>query len=311
MPDTRPSAAVTENVVNLLNDDGSASMATALLMSHHAFRRDIARFAIALRRLTAGDASRVPALRQEWQSYRGALHGHHEVEDTRMFPGLRSEQAALVPVIDQLTAQHKRIDPLLSSGDRAFANLPETAAEAALIVGQLSALLDEHLALEEAHVIRFIRGARDFPPPGSDAEAAMYADGFAWASDGVAPEVLERVDAMLPEILRARLPAARAAFQERPRSGLGRHRPGRFAHVDPRLAHRLSWTRPPRDITSIMALGIEELNGTNCKTYLLTAGDEAALVDPVRERLDTYRWCCRGAGCGCGWCWRRTCTPTT
>jgi sulfur dioxygenase len=38
-----------------------------------------------------------------------------------------------------------------------------------------------------------------------------------------------------------------------------------------------------------MALAIEELNGTNCKTYLLTAGQEAALVDPVRERLDTYR----------------------
>ena len=34
---------------------------------------------------------------------------------------------------------------------------------------------------------------------------------------------------------------------------------------------------------------IEELNGTNCKTYLLTVGNEAALVDPVRERLDTYR----------------------
>lgn len=34
---------------------------------------------------------------------------------------------------------------------------------------------------------------------------------------------------------------------------------------------------------------VEELNDTNCKTYLLTSGDEAILVDPVRERLDTYR----------------------
>src|SRR5579871_447213 len=38
-----------------------------------------------------------------------------------------------------------------------------------------------------------------------------------------------------------------------------------------------------------MPLSIEELNDTNCKTYLLTSGGEAALVDPVRERLDTYR----------------------
>jgi glyoxylase-like metal-dependent hydrolase (beta-lactamase superfamily II)/rhodanese-related sulfurtransferase len=34
---------------------------------------------------------------------------------------------------------------------------------------------------------------------------------------------------------------------------------------------------------------VEELNGTNCRTYLLVAGDEAALVDPVRERLEHYR----------------------
>ena len=37
-----------------------------------------------------------------------------------------------------------------------------------------------------------------------------------------------------------------------------------------------------------MAIAVEELNGTNCKTYLLTAGDSAALVDPVRERVPTY-----------------------
>jgi hypothetical protein len=34
---------------------------------------------------------------------------------------------------------------------------------------------------------------------------------------------------------------------------------------------------------------VEELNATNCKTYLLEVGSVAALVDPVRERLDTYR----------------------
>ncbi|HEY8377064.1 MAG TPA: MBL fold metallo-hydrolase [Nannocystis sp.] len=38
-----------------------------------------------------------------------------------------------------------------------------------------------------------------------------------------------------------------------------------------------------------MPIEITELNGTNCKTYLLVVGDEAALVDPVRERLDTYQ----------------------
>lgn len=45
-----------------------------------------------------------------------------------------------------------------------------------------------------------------------------------------------------------------------------------------------------------MNLAIEELNGTNCKTYLLTAGEEAALVDPVRERVETYRAVLAGRG---------------
>ena len=34
---------------------------------------------------------------------------------------------------------------------------------------------------------------------------------------------------------------------------------------------------------------VEELNGTNCKTYLLWSGKEAVLVDPVRERVSSYR----------------------
>ncbi|MET0591893.1 MAG: MBL fold metallo-hydrolase [Polyangiaceae bacterium] len=38
-----------------------------------------------------------------------------------------------------------------------------------------------------------------------------------------------------------------------------------------------------------MTIEVTELNNTNCKTYLLTSGRHAALVDPVRERFDTYR----------------------
>jgi len=44
------------NPPNLLNDDGTASMATAFLSSHHGFRRDIRLFAGAVGRAVAGDA---------------------------------------------------------------------------------------------------------------------------------------------------------------------------------------------------------------------------------------------------------------
>ena len=38
-----------------------------------------------------------------------------------------------------------------------------------------------------------------------------------------------------------------------------------------------------------MGIAIEELNASNCKTYLLSSAGEAALVDPVRERVAAYR----------------------
>ena len=37
-----------------------------------------------------------------------------------------------------------------------------------------------------------------------------------------------------------------------------------------------------------MAIEVQELNHSNCRTYLLVAGDQAALVDPVRERVSSY-----------------------
>jgi hemerythrin-like domain-containing protein len=199
---------------NLLNDDGTASMATMLMMSHHAFRRDLRRFASALAKLTAGDHSRIDAVRSEWQWYRGALHGHHGMEDGHVFPGLKAQEPALAPTLERLTAEHHAIDPLLERGDRAFAALPEADAAIA-VVKELGDLLDRHLALEEAEIVRYLRPAREFPTPPSEDEAKMYAQGFAWSLNGIAPEVVAEVYKLLPEALTSQLPAARAAFDER------------------------------------------------------------------------------------------------
>jgi hypothetical protein len=202
---------------NLLNDDGSASIATALLMSHHGMRRDLARFAGALGQLIGGDRSRADALAAEWQSFRGTLHGHHEAEDHGLFPSIVARQPDLAPLVERLGADHRRIDPLLEKGDRAFADLVGQASAAAAVVKELRGLLDEHLALEEARVTPFLREAKQFPPPPTEAELDLFAQGFAWSCDGVAEEVLERLFVMLPPALTAKLPAARAAFGERAR----------------------------------------------------------------------------------------------
>jgi len=97
---------------------------------------------------------------------------------------------------------------LLERGDRGFAELP-ALGEARAVVTEL---LDAHLATEEAQVIKFLRTAKEFPAPPSESMLDTYAQGFGWASHGVAPEVLKQLDAMLPPALSAKLPAARAAF---------------------------------------------------------------------------------------------------
>jgi hypothetical protein len=191
----------------LLDDDGNASMATAIMMSHHGFRRDLACFAAAL---AHPDATRLDAVRDEWRSFHEHLHGHHEAEDTGVFPSMGE---AVANVTERLMADHQRIGPLLARGDQAFAGLPD-GAEALAVIAELQDLLLPHMATEEAEIFPRMRGVRDFPVP-TEEELPLYAEGFAWASHGVASDVLERMDAMLPDALRAALPAAREAYAAR------------------------------------------------------------------------------------------------
>jgi len=190
-------------------------MATMLMLSHHAFRRDLARFIAAIAQVKAGETARIAALQEEWtKSFRLALHGHHHIEDTAMFPDIKAKQPELAPAIETLMAQHHHIDPLLERGDAAFADLAHPEAAAAVLT-ELKNLLDEHLAFEEANITPALRDAKTFPVPPNDEVVAMYADGFAWSMQGIAPSVLTQVHAMLPPAVATALPAAQQAFADR------------------------------------------------------------------------------------------------
>lgn len=201
----------------LLNDDGTASMATMLMSSHHAFRRDLACFAAAL----AGSPRDSAALRDEWARFRAALHGHHTVEDTSMFPDLRSRFPELATSIDQLDAHHRAIDPLLGRGDRTFADLPAQTAAARDLIAELTRLVAEHLDTEEAAITPHLRDAKEFPAPPSEEMLAMYAGGFAWSTAGLSSSVIDQIYAMLPPALVAKIPCAREAFDARCREVWG------------------------------------------------------------------------------------------
>jgi len=144
-------------MTELLNDDGRASIATAMMMSHHAFRRDLNNFARALREYAPSDADKAAALCEEWKFFRGALHGHHEMEDANMFPNFAKQSAELAQIIEGLSSDHRRIDPLLEQGDHAFQGAIDVEA-AKGVVAELIALLDAHLTTEEAHVAVLLRG---------------------------------------------------------------------------------------------------------------------------------------------------------
>ena len=196
----------------LLNDDGTASIATFLMCSHHGFRRDVACFATAL-----ADPTRTDGVHEEWTRFRAALHGHHTIEDTAMFPDMRAKHPDLASAFDKLDGHHRAIDPLLERGDQLFADLATHRAAACDLIATLATLLAEHLDAEEPVIVPHLRGVKDFPLPPGDDILAMYADGFAWSSAGIADSVLAQVFALLPRPLVARIPAARAAFDERSR----------------------------------------------------------------------------------------------
>ncbi|HEY0709405.1 MAG TPA: hemerythrin domain-containing protein [Polyangia bacterium] len=211
-------SAATSRVPTLLGDDGSASIATAVMISHHGFRRDLTHFAAALRRLQRepGASLEVQPLQNEWVHFHNTLHGHHEAEDQRLFPGLLGQHAQLETVIARLTADHRQIDPILERGNAAFAGLSVAHADPAVaVVDELTRLLWPHLALEEETLIPHMRDWKEFPAPPDPAELDLIANGFAWGFDGIAPDVLEKVLAMLPPALIEKLPAARASFAAR------------------------------------------------------------------------------------------------
>jgi hypothetical protein len=197
-------------------------MATMLMTSHQAFRRDLGRFQRALATL---DTSRIGALREEWKQYRDTLHHHHTIEDESIFPDMKKNHPQMVDAVNHLLEQHHRIEPILERGDKAFAALPETH-DAHDVLEALRVLLDAHLDMEEAVVVPLLRDAKEFPLPPDEGAAAMYADGFAWSTQGIAPEVCEKINAMLPRALVDKLPAAVARFAERSKRAWGTYTVG-------------------------------------------------------------------------------------
>ncbi|MEW5847606.1 MAG: hemerythrin domain-containing protein [Myxococcota bacterium] len=196
------------NAPTLLNDDGTASMATLLMMSHHGLRRDAARLEARVKQAS------VVVLREAWEGFAAVLHGHHTAEDERLLPGLRKDNAELGRAIDGLGADHRAMDQLIQRVGGALASSEDRAAPAvATALGELTALLRQHLTVEEATVIPILRRVPvQSMPPLPESELAVMAQGLAWSAEGVANDVVTKAFAGMPDVVMTKFAAARAEY---------------------------------------------------------------------------------------------------
>ncbi len=217
---------------DFLNPDGTVSMASVFLMAHYGLRRDAGRLVRALSETPV----RVESVREGWKLFHETLHGHHEAEDTRMFPGLRGQNPGLGEVFDGLSNDHRQLDALLARADAAVGALPAQPEIAATAIAAVRELLQRHLATEEGAVIPILRHVPVVFPPLPEAELPKMADGFAWSTEGIAGEITAPAFAALPEAVRTMLDGAIAAQAEKSRRLWGTVAPAVARRAEPEAA---------------------------------------------------------------------------
>jgi Hemerythrin HHE cation binding domain len=202
----------------LLDVDGRATFLTHFLASHRAFRRDAARFPIALHRIGTGQAPDTDALRRHWAGYNAALAYHHHMEDEQLFPALRQLDGALGDVITTLLAQHHDLNANIIEVEELLRLLPsgEAAGPAALACEDLAAALGAHLDLEEERLVPVLRTTGFEPDHGEPAETHEdrqqpqddpLAFVLPWTTDGLGPETVAA-------LLRSGPPTIEASFAD-------------------------------------------------------------------------------------------------
>jgi hypothetical protein len=152
-------------------DPRSAPSVRRLLLIHSGLRRDLDRIRAMARELAEGSghpervktAVETLSLRQrQWTmtasclQYCEVLHGHHMVEDARLFPEVLAINPDLKPVLDQLGQEHVHVGKLIDQMRRAVSSLdggPESTAVAIKSLDLLADSLDAHLKFEEDSVI--------------------------------------------------------------------------------------------------------------------------------------------------------------
>ena len=123
------------------------------LAGHDIMRRQFGLLAAAADDVGARDVERLEALEAHLAFMIRRLTWHHWQEDERIFPGLRERDATLAAMLDDMDAEHHRIDgSIAAAADR---SVPFYRRGAAL--RDLHSALMDHLQHEEADAVPAIR----------------------------------------------------------------------------------------------------------------------------------------------------------
>jgi hemerythrin-like domain-containing protein len=211
--------------------DSPLADARDMFAVHTMFRREYGAIPSLVRAVAAGDEQRTALVADHVALLNSVLHIHHAAEDEHIWPRLRERcPTEIVPIVDVMQEQHEGIhkgylrvnETLEAWRASASAEAREALAEAAV---RLSALLDEHLALEEERVVPLIEryitaaeysrigeeGAENTPPD-------LLATTFGMVMYEGDPQVIDAIVAAMPAeiqpIIRGAAAAAYAVYAQ-------------------------------------------------------------------------------------------------
>ncbi|MGY1636350.1 hemerythrin domain-containing protein [Geodermatophilus sp. SYSU D00742] len=206
-----------------------------MYVMHHAFRRDLDRFATAVRRTPLEDRAAWRALAARWERFGTTLHHHHTIEDTAIWPQLLAHvdaagDAAGRATLAAMEAEHELIDPLLEScatGLTAMAHAPDAATRDRLADRVTAArdCLAEHLAHEETEALPLAQRHLSAGEWAAAERAAQSGHGLRempfllpWAASGLSAEQVDEVFGEGGRAFRVLLRLTRGRFERRERA---------------------------------------------------------------------------------------------
>jgi iron-sulfur cluster repair protein YtfE (RIC family) len=201
-----------------------------MYMAHHAFRRDLARFAAAARRTPVEDADVWRALAVRWEQFSGILHHHHTTEDAVLWPQLLDivvGDAEGRATLEAMEAEHELIDPLLAAcaaGFAAMAQAPDAATRDRLADTAETArdTLSEHMRHEETAALPMVQELLPAEGWGRVEKAAGSGKSpkdlfflVPWVADGLTEDQLQAAFRSVGQAFRVLLALTRGRYARR------------------------------------------------------------------------------------------------